>query len=100
METVVFILFCGVLETSNNPHISILEPCVSQNQKKMLAMWFWLGKKILGEGWCNVKNNPWDESKICVFVWMGEREKNNSFEITVTIYKANEKFKSPIQKGF
>ena len=33
-------LFYGALERSNNPHIeSIVKPCVSQNQKQILAMW-------------------------------------------------------------
>ena len=30
----------GALEKSNNPHIeSIVEPCISKNQKQIFAMW-------------------------------------------------------------
>ena len=36
---------------------------------------------------------------VYLFGW-GREKKNNSFEITVTIFKANEKFKSSIQKRF
>ena len=39
-------LSCGALERSNNPYIeSIVEPCVSMNQKDIFAMWVWLGWK-------------------------------------------------------
>ena len=38
---------CGALEGSDNPYIeSILEPCVSKNQKEIFAS----GKKILKKG--------------------------------------------------
>ena len=34
LETVASVLSCGALERSNNPYIeSIVEPCVSKNQK-------------------------------------------------------------------
>ena len=40
LKTVVSMLFCGALERSNNPYIeSIVEPCVSKNQKEIFAMW-------------------------------------------------------------
>ena len=33
-------LSCGALEKSNNPHIEpVVEPCVSENQKEIFAMW-------------------------------------------------------------
>ena len=35
-----------------------------------------------------------------VYLRVWEREKINSFEITVIIFKAYKKCKSPIQKGF
>ena len=39
-------LFYDAFERSSNPHIaSIVEPCVSQNQKQILAMWVWLRRK-------------------------------------------------------
>ena len=39
-KTVVSILSCRALERSNNPYIeSLVEPCVSKNQKEMYAMW-------------------------------------------------------------
>ena len=47
-----------------------------------------IGKKILKNGWDNEKKYPWAESRICVFVRVGEREKINSFEITIIIFKA------------
>ena len=35
------LLSCGALERSNSPYIeSIVEPCVSKNEKKIFAMWF------------------------------------------------------------
>ena len=38
-EAVLFMLFCGALERSNNSYIdSIVEPCVSKNQKGIFAM--------------------------------------------------------------
>ena len=39
--TVVCMLYCGdALERSNNPYIeSIMEPCVSKNQKEIFVMW-------------------------------------------------------------
>ena len=40
-------LFCGALERSNNPNIeSIVEPCVSKNQKDLCYVGL-TGKKIL-----------------------------------------------------
>ena len=40
LEVVVSMLSCGGLERRSNPHIeSIIEPFISQNQKKILAMW-------------------------------------------------------------
>ena len=50
-------------------------------------------------GWGNGKKYPWAESGIYAFVC--EREiKKNSFEITVIIFRAYKKYKSPIQKEF
>ena len=46
METVASVLSYGALEESDNPHIeSIVELCVSENQKQILAIWVWLGRK-------------------------------------------------------
>ena len=39
-------LSCGALKRSNNPYIeSIVETCVSKNQKEIFAMLVWQGKK-------------------------------------------------------
>ena len=39
LKTVVSMLPCGALERSNNPYIeSIVEPCVSKNQKEIFVM--------------------------------------------------------------
>ena len=35
-----------------------------------------------------------------MYLCVGEKKINNSFEIIVIIFKANKKCKSPIQKGF
>ena len=44
---VVSTLSCDALERSNDPYTeSILEPCVSKNQKEIFAMWIWLGRKF------------------------------------------------------
>ena len=40
LETVVYMLFCGALERSNNPYIeSILESFAPKNLKEILTMW-------------------------------------------------------------
>ena len=39
-------LFCGGAERSNNPYIeTIVEPCVSKDQKEIVATWVLLGRK-------------------------------------------------------
>ena len=39
-KTIVSMLPCRALERGNNPYIeSIVEPCVSKNQKGIFAMW-------------------------------------------------------------
>ena len=78
-------LSCGALERSNNPYIeSIMEPCVYQNQTEIL------GNEAMGKS-------------IQEFVYLSlceTEKKNNNFEITVIIFKAYKKCKSPIQKLF
>ena len=40
LRTVVSMTSCGALERSNNPYMeSIVEPCVSKNQKEIFVMW-------------------------------------------------------------
>ena len=40
-------LSCRALEKSNDPYIeSLVEPCVSKNQKGIFAMWVWLERKF------------------------------------------------------
>ena len=97
LEAVVPMLFCGALERSNNPYIKpIVEPSVFKNQKEILGMWICLERKYWKRTGVMVKKYPWAESGICVCV----KRKKNSFEITVIIFKASKKCKSPFQKGF
>ena len=97
LEAVVPMLSCGALERSNNPYIkSIVEPSVFKNQKEILGMWIWLERKSWRRTGVMVKKYPWAESGICACV----KRKKNSFEITVIIFKAYKKCKSPFQKGF
>ena len=43
---VVSLLFCGALKRSKNPYIeSIVEACVSKNQKEIFTTSVWCGKK-------------------------------------------------------
>ena len=40
LKMVVSMISCGALERSNNPYIeTIVEPCVSKNQKEIFVMW-------------------------------------------------------------
>ena len=92
-------LSCSALERSNNPYIeSIMEPGVSKNQREIFSMWV-IGKKILKMCCGNEKNCSWAESGICVFLYVREKT-NNSFQITVIIFKAYKKHEFPIQNGF
>ena len=84
-------LSCGALGRSKNPYIeSIMELCVSQNQKEILAIWIWLGRKSWkrAKGLRQWKNAFMNESRICVFryvcvcVW---EKRINSFDITVNV---------------
>ena len=95
---VVSMLFCGALERSNNPYIeSIVEPCVSKNQKEIFAMRVLLGRKSWKRAEA-MEEYPWAESGICVF--NNARERNYLYEITVIILKEFKKCKSLIQKDF
>ena len=39
-------LSCGALERIKNPYIdSIVEPFVPKNQKEIIELWIWLGRK-------------------------------------------------------
>ena len=75
-------LSCGDLERSDNPYIeSIVEPCVSQDHQELKAKFDYL--------WV----------RVCVC----EREKFNSFEITVIILthirNVNHLFKKDLQNA-
>ena len=74
------------LERSNNTYIeSIMEPCVSKNQRGIFAMWVWLERKS------SKRADPMEKSVpdlkvefMCIYV----REKtNNSFKIHVIILR-------------
>ena len=97
LKTVASMLCCGALEKSNNPNIeSIVEPCVSRNQKEIFAMWVWLGRKSLKRA----EAKSIHELKL-EFVYLILREKKiNSLEITAITFKVFKKCKSLIQKKF
>ena len=87
-ETVVSMLSSGALERSNTPYMeSIVETCVSKNQRGIFAMWVWLERK------------SWRSAEaICVYVC--EREKNDSFEIHVIILRHIRHVNLPFKKDF
>ena len=92
-------LSCGALERSNNPYIeSIVEPCVSKNQKEIFAMWVWLGRKSWKRTEAMEKSIHEMKAEF-VYLVLWER-KINSFEITVIIFKVFKKYKSLNQKEF
>ena len=71
-------LSCGALERSNSPYIeSFVESCAFKNQKEILRIWVWLGRKSWKRGWAmekglNGKKYSWAESGMCIYV--NERE--------------------------
>ena len=84
-------LSVGAFERRNNPYIeSVVEPCVSKNQKGIFAMWVWLERKSWKRAEAMKKNIPEPKAEL---VCMCVREKT-------TIFKIYKKCKSPIQKGF
>ena len=75
-------LSCGALERSNNPCIeSIVEPCVSKNQKGIFAMWVWLERKSWKRAEAMEKSIPELKAE---FVCMCVRDKKIIFEGKVT----------------
>ena len=86
LKTIVSMSSCGALERSSNPCIeSILEPCVSKNQKAIFAMWVWLGRKSWKKA--EAMESSTHELKVeFVYLILWQR-KINSFEITVIIFK-------------
>ena len=97
-ETVVFMLSFGALERSNNLCVeSIVEPCVSKNQKGIFAIWVWLGRNSW-KAEAMEKSIPQLKAE---FVCMCVTEKNDSFGFMYSNHsKVYMKCKSPIQKGF
>ena len=92
-------LSCGALERSSNSYIeSIVEPCVSKNQKEIFAMWVWLGRKSWKRAEAMEKSTHEMKAEF-VYLVLWER-KINSFEITVIIFKVFKKYKSLNQKEF
>ena len=83
LKTVISMLSFGALERSNNSYIkTIVELCVSKNQKEMITMWVWLGRKSRKRAEAMKKVSLSWKRNLCMCVW----EKNiTSFEITVII---------------
>ena len=92
-------LSCGALERSNNPYIeSIVEPCVCQNQKEILAMGVWLERKSWKKAEAMEQStNELKAEFLYLILW---ERKINSSEITVIIFKVFKKCKSLIQRDF
>ena len=87
LKTLLYMLSCGALEWSNNPYIeSIVEPCVSKNEKGIFAMSTENPEKGLRQ-WKKV-SLTWKRN-LCVC----------ELEIKKQFFKVK-KCKSPIQKGF
>ena len=86
LNAVLSMLSCGAFDGSSNPYIeSIVEPCISKNQKEIFAMRVWLERKSWNSlrQWRKVSMIWKQNLRTCVL----EREKNNSFEITVIILR-------------
>ena len=83
LKTVISMLSFGALERSNNSYIKpIVELCVSKNQKEILTMWVWSGRKSRKRAEAMNKVSLSWKRNLCMCVW----EKNiTSFEITVII---------------
>ena len=96
---VVSMLSCDALERTNNLYIeSIVEPCVSKNQKEIFAMWVWLGRKSWKRAEAMEKSIHELKAEF-VYLILCEK-KISSLEITVIIFKVCKKCKSLIQKEF
>ena len=79
-------LFCGGVERSNNPYIgSIVEPCVSKDQKEIFATWVLLGRKSWKRAEAMEKSIH-DLKVEFVYLCAGEK-KYNSFETAVIILR-------------
>ena len=102
-----YIFSCVALEKSNSPYKeSILETCVSQNHKEILAMWVWLGRKLWKSAEAMQKSIlelradfflfKCVRARVCVCVCVTEKK--------ITALKLLQLFcnkcKSSIQKGF
>ena len=98
-EIVVSMLSCDALEKSNNPYVeSIVEPCVSKNQKAIFAMWIWLERKSGKRAEAMEKIMPELKAEFVVCVW--ERNKIKSFEVHVIILRCIRNVNLPIKKDF
>ena len=97
LEKLVSMLYCRAHERSNNPYIELLvEPCLSKNQKEILAMWVWLERKFWKglRQWKKVSLS-WKQS-LCEGVW----EKKNSLETHVIILRYIRNLNLPFKKDF
>ena len=93
-------LSCVALERSNNPYIeSIVEPCVSKNDKDIFAVSVWLGKNSKKRAKAMEKSIHELKAEF-VYLILWENRELTSFEITVIIFKVFKKCKSLIEKEF
>ena len=96
LKTLLYMLSCGALEWSNNPYIeSIVEPCVSKNEKGIFAMSTENPEKGLRQ-WKKV-SLTWKRN-LCV-MW-GREKKKNSFKIHVIILRYIKNVNLPFKKDF
>ena len=72
-------LSCDALKRSNNPYIEqIVEPCVSKNQKEILAIWIWLKRKSWK--WAEAMEKKLHELK-AEFVYLRVTEKKTALKL-------------------
>ena len=72
LKTVLSMLSCSGLERSNNPYIeSIVEPCLSKNQREIFAVsvWFWRKSWKRLRQWKNVSMSRRRNLCTCVLEW-------------------------------
>ena len=81
LQTVVSMLSCGALEKSNNPYIeSIVETYVSQNQKEILVIWVWLGRKSWKRS-VAMEKGVYELQADIFYLSVCEREKKTALEL-------------------
>ena len=79
-------MYLSYFERSNNPYIErIVDHCASQNQKEILAMWVWLGRK--SRKMAEAMKQSIHELKAEFVDLRVSSKKVNHFEITAIIFK-------------